>query len=153
MHAYDVAVCYAGIYDYENAEKYYTVWGGTLDEPAHYTTIAGMYKDAGYSTKAIEYYKKYAAIGEYERAYAMNNVGHIYFDQGNYSYAASSWKQCIRYHQKQGNDYMLGQLYYNIAASYQNNKMTSSACKYYSLASDYGQSVPYWYNYNCNSSY
>jgi len=153
IHAYDVAVCYAGIYDYENAEKYYTVWGGTLDEPAHYTTIAGMYKDAGYSAKAIEYYKKYAAIGEYERAYAMNNVGHIYFDQGNYSYAASSWKQCIRYHQKQGNDYMLGQLYYNIAASYQNNKMTSSACKYYSLASDYGQSLPYWYNYNCNSSY
>lgn len=152
-YAYQVAECYAGIYDYENAEKYYIAWGGTLDEPAHYTTIAGMYKDAGYSSKAIEYYKKYAAIGESERAYAMDNVGHLYFDEGNYSYAASSWKQCIRYYQKQDNDYMLGLLYYNIAASYQNNNMSSSACKYYSLASNYGRSVPYWYNYNCNSSY
>lgn len=152
-YAYRVAECYAGIYDYENAEKYYIAWGGTLDEPRHYSQIANMYKDAGYSSKAIEYYKKYAAIGDYERAYAMDNVGHLYFDDGNYSYAASSWKQCIRYYQKEGNDYMLGQLYYNIATSYANNDMTSAACKYYSLASDYGHELPYWYNYNCNSRY
>ena len=153
IYALVVAECYAGIYDYENAEKYYMAWGGTFDEPWHYSNIANMYKYAGYSSKAIEYYKKYAAIGEYERAYAMDKIGHIYFVDGNYSYAASSWKQCIRYYQKRGNDNMLGQLYYNIAASYANNDMTSSACKYYSLASDYGQSLPNWYNYNCNSSY
>jgi len=151
-YAYRVAECYAGIYDYENAEKYYMAWGATINEPRHYLQIANMYKDAGYSSKAIEYYKKYAAIGEYERAYAMDNVGHLYFDEGNYSYAASSWKQCIRYYQKQDNNYMLGLLYYNIAASYQNNDMTSSACKYYSLASNYGRSAPYWFDYNCNSS-
>ena len=109
-----------------------------------------MYKEAGYSSKAIEYYKKYAAIGEYERAYAMDYIGHIYFDDGKYSEAASSWKQCIRYFQKQARESKIGELYYNIAAAYVNNDMTSSACKYYNLASDYGHELPYWYNYNCN---
>lgn len=148
-YAFRIAQCYAAIKDYNNAEKYYKAWGETEVEPYHYIRIADMYGEAGYSSLAIEYYKKYATIGESEQAKAMETVGLIYFKDRNYSHAISSWKQCVPYYQERNMDYKLGELYYNIASAYANSDMTSSACKYYNLAVQNGRSLPYWYNYNC----